>query len=132
MRHDADSLRSAQPGRVGLPRVRLMADGGGRRDRRPAEDCRMKPQPTPQAPAQDPEGGKSSWLERFVDASFWNSRIVTGLVTLIALFMLYFVFTVPLAFSQQLTFAACCFAVALLFRRMESRYATMVMIMLSI
>ena len=31
-------------------------------------------------------------------------------LTLFALVMLYFVFTVPLAFTQQLTFACCCFA----------------------
>ena len=74
------------------------------------------------------EASEPSRFERFVDARFWNSRIVTGLVTLFALVMLYFVFTVPLAFYEQLTFATCCFVTALLFRRLQGRYATMVMI----
>ena len=61
------------------------------------------------------EASEPSRFERFVDARFWNSRIVTGLVTLFALVMLYFVFTVPLAFYEQLTFATSCFVL----RRMK-------------
>ena len=84
-------------------------------------------------PQSEPiEAIEPSRLERLVDAPFWNSRIVTGLVTLFALVTLYFVFTVPLAFYEQLTFATCCFLTALLFRRLQGRYATMVMIMLSV
>jgi cellulose synthase (UDP-forming) len=104
-----------------------MAHDGGRRHRRLAEERRMSTTSTSGLGPAEP-----SRLERFVDARFWNSRIITGLVTLFALVMLYFVFTVPLAFYQQLTFATCCFVTALMFRRLQGRYATMVMIMLSV
>ena len=80
VRHHADSLRSTQPGGRRFPRVRQLADGGGRRDRRLAEERRMS---TPDRKASRPR--EPSRLERFVDAGFWNSRIVTGLVTLFAL-----------------------------------------------
>jgi cellulose synthase (UDP-forming) len=73
-----------------------------------------------------------SRLERFVDARIWGNRTFTVAVTLFALAALYFVFTVPLAPGKQLLFASCCFACALLVRRTDGRYATLVMIMLSV
>ncbi len=45
---------------------------------------------------------------------------------------LYFVVTVPLAFDQQLDVRDLCFLFALLFRRLQGPYATLVMIMLSL
>ncbi|HXZ07916.1 MAG TPA: UDP-forming cellulose synthase catalytic subunit, partial [Paraburkholderia sp.] len=74
----------------------------------------------------------TSRLERFADSRFWASRPVSIVLTGFALVALYFVFTVPLAFSEQLMFATSCFVLALLFRRLDSQYATLVMIMLSV
>jgi cellulose synthase (UDP-forming) len=83
--------------------------------------------------APDPSSGHApSRLERFVDARIWASRPFNVLATIAALAVLYFVVTVPLAFDRQLVFATCCFVCALLFRRAEGRYATLVMIMLSV
>lgn len=84
----------------------------------------------------DPSSARSqdetpSRLERFVDAGLWNSRVLTVLVTLFAIVVLYFVMTVPLGFREQLTFATASFLCALLVRRMKGRYATLVMIVLS-
>jgi cellulose synthase (UDP-forming) len=73
-----------------------------------------------------------SRLERFVDASLWDTRVMRLIVTALALVALYFVVTVPFAFSEQLLFAVLCFAAALFFRRLEGRYATLVMVMLSV
>ena len=39
----------------------------------------------------------------------------TWVITAFAVAMLYFVFTVPLEFYEQLAFASCCFLIALLF-----------------
>ncbi|MFP3275146.1 MAG: hypothetical protein RXR52_30090, partial [Paraburkholderia sp.] len=50
-----------------------------------------------------------SRLERIVDARLWSSTPVVVCLTLFAIVILYFVFTVPLAFYEQLTFATCCF-----------------------
>ena len=80
----------------------------------------------------DAPASPSSRLERFADSRLWASRPVTIVLTGFALVALYFVFTVPLAFSEQLMFATSCFVLALLFRRLESQYATLVMIMLSV
>ncbi len=73
-----------------------------------------------------------SGLERLVDAGIWSSRIFTVLLTLFAIATMYFVWTVPLEFTEQLVFACCCFGFALLFRRLRGQYATLVMIMLSV
>jgi cellulose synthase (UDP-forming) len=86
---------------------------------------------TPQSRSSEP-AVEPSRLERVVDARLWSSTPVVVCLTLFALVILYFVFTVPLEFSEQLTFATCCFICALLFRRLQGRYATLVMIMLSI
>ena len=80
------------------------------------------------------EGGAApvSRLTRIVDARLWNSRIVVTVLTLFSLVALFFVFTVPLPDAGQLVFALSCFILALLFRRLEGHYATLVMIMLSV
>ncbi|MBV8626347.1 MAG: UDP-forming cellulose synthase catalytic subunit, partial [Paraburkholderia sp.] len=80
----------------------------------------------------DAPANPSSRLERFANSRFWASRPVSIVLTGFALVTLYFVFTVPLAFGEQLMFATSCFVLALLFRRLESQYATLVMIMLSV
>ncbi|RAR48348.1 cellulose synthase (UDP-forming) [Paraburkholderia unamae] len=74
----------------------------------------------------------ASRLERFADARFWGNKPVAVVLTIFSLGAMFFVFTVPLANSQQLAFALCCFICALLFRRVEGSYATLVMIMLSV
>jgi len=73
-----------------------------------------------------------SRLERFADARIWNSWAFVTVLTLLALCALFFVFTVPLPNPEQLAFATCCFICALLFRRVEGHYATLVMVMLSV
>ena len=67
-----------------------------------------------------------------IDGRILGSKPVTILLVLFALAALFFVFTVPLAFGEQLTFAICCFVCAMLFRRAQGHYATLVMIMLSV
>ncbi|WP_233872156.1 UDP-forming cellulose synthase catalytic subunit [Paraburkholderia adhaesiva] len=74
----------------------------------------------------------SSRLERIADSRIWNSRVIVVILTLFSLCALYFVFTVPLGNPEQLAFAMSCFILALLFRRVAGRYATLVMIMLSV
>ena len=49
----------------------------------------------------------ASRLERFVDSKIWSNRIFTTILTLFALSTMYFVWTVPLEFAQQLGFACC-------------------------
>jgi len=71
-------------------------------------------------------------LDRIANARIWNSRVVVAILTLFSLCALYFVFTVPLENPEQLVFAVSCFILALLFRRVEGRYAMLVMIMLSV
>ncbi|CAB3752134.1 cellulose synthase [Burkholderia sp. MSh2] len=75
---------------------------------------------------------RRSWLDRFVDARLWQSRPFAVLLTAFAVASLFFVFTVPFDNPEQLAFATCCFVCALLFRRIEGHYATLVMIMLSV
>lgn len=55
---------------------------------------------TPQARGTEPTA-EPSRLERFVDARLWSSTPVVVCLTLFALVILYFVFTVPLAFSSS-------------------------------
>jgi cellulose synthase (UDP-forming) len=106
--------------------VRRLAARRARLDRRLAEERRMS---TTSAPSRL---GTPSRLERFVDSTLWNSMLFKVCVTAFALVSLYFVVTVPLAFTQQLVFATICFCCALAFRRMQGQYATLVMIMLSV
>jgi cellulose synthase (UDP-forming) len=80
----------------------------------------------------DSAASTASRLERFADARMWESVPVVLLCSLLALGTLFFVFTVPLPNREQLVFASCCFVCALLFRRIEGHYATLVMIMLSV
>ncbi|MDE1181073.1 UDP-forming cellulose synthase catalytic subunit [Paraburkholderia sp.] len=92
---------------------------------------------TPEAAARQPlrtgaDAGAPSRLERMVDWPVWDSWIVKIVATVFAVTMLYFVFTVPLVFEQQLIFATACFVVAMLFRRLQGNYTTLVMIMLSV
>lgn len=75
---------------------------------------------------------RASRLERFADARIWSSRPFAVVLTLLSLCSLFFVFTVPLPNMEQLVFATCCFICALLFRRLEGHYATLVMVMLSV
>lgn len=77
-------------------------------------------------------GVASSRLDRIANSRIWNSRVIVVILTAFSLCALYFVFTVPLADPQQLIFATSCFVLALLFRRVEGQYATLVMIMLSV
>nr|WP_243849528.1 UDP-forming cellulose synthase catalytic subunit [Paraburkholderia rhizosphaerae] len=67
-----------------------------------------------------------------VDGRLLGSKIVAVLFGIFALAVLYFVWTVPFEPLQQLIFAVCCFVCALLFRRAQGHYATLVMIMLSV
>ncbi|CAB3771975.1 UDP-forming cellulose synthase catalytic subunit [Paraburkholderia solisilvae] len=69
---------------------------------------------------------------RLIDGRILGSRIVSTVLAVCAIVTLYFVFTVPLDFGEQLTFAVCCFVCALLFRRAQGHFATLVMIMLSV
>jgi cellulose synthase (UDP-forming) len=87
---------------------------------------------TPRKHATSEADEVASRLERFVDSRIWGSRILTALLTVFAVCTMYFVCTVPLAFVEQLVFAGCCFAFALVFRRLRGQYATLVMIMLSL
>jgi cellulose synthase (UDP-forming) len=99
------------------------------RDRRAA--VRVAERRMSTVPAE-PAKRRRSRLDGFADARIWHSRPVAALLTLAALAVLYFVLTVPLDDPRQLAFAACCFVGALFFRRFEGRYATLVMIMLSV
>jgi cellulose synthase (UDP-forming) len=74
----------------------------------------------------------SSRLDRIANSRIWNNRVIVVILTAFSLCALYFVFTVPMANPQQLLFATSCFVLALLFRRVEGHYATLVMIMLSV
>ncbi|ACC72414.1 UDP-forming cellulose synthase catalytic subunit [Paraburkholderia phymatum] len=86
--------------------------------------------------AVDAEPPRRSRFDRLashlIDGRILGSKPVTILLVLFALASLFFVFTVPLAFGEQLTFALCCFVCAMLFRRAKGHYATLVMIMLSV
>jgi cellulose synthase (UDP-forming) len=77
------------------------------------------------------EAAAAPRLERFADAGLWSYRPVAVAMTVIAVVAMYFVFTVPLDPSQQLLFSISAFCCALLFRRAPGRYATLVMVMLS-
>jgi len=83
-------------------------------------------------PAAGAEHGTVSRLTRIADLRIWNNRVIVAILTLFSLCALFFVFTGPLPDSGQLVFALSCFILALLFRRLEGRYATLVMIMLSV
>jgi cellulose synthase (UDP-forming) len=69
---------------------------------------------------------------RLIDGRILGSKPVSIALVICAVVVLYFVFTVPLAFGEQLTFAVCCFVCALLFRRANGHFATLTMIMLSV
>lgn len=78
------------------------------------------------------EVARPSAIDRFVDAlpaSGWFVALPVAACTLLAL---YFVCTVPLDPTGQLVFATCCVACSLVVRRLDGRYATLVMIMLSV
>ncbi len=71
-------------------------------------------------------------LLRWVDAPLWRSKPCVIALAAFAVVALFFTSTVPLDFGQQLLFATCCFALALLFRRLPGHYPTLVMIVLSV
>ncbi|MBN3788758.1 UDP-forming cellulose synthase catalytic subunit [Burkholderia sp. Ac-20353] len=75
---------------------------------------------------------RPSRVDRFIDTHLRHGLPVALLLVPFALVSLFFVCTVPLDNVQQLVFAACCFAFALMIRRFEGHYATLVMIVLSI
>ncbi|RQR49240.1 UDP-forming cellulose synthase catalytic subunit [Burkholderia sp. Bp9126] len=75
----------------------------------------------------------SAWqAERFVDTRLWRYWPVAAALTLLAVGAAFFVITVPLHDRAQLVFATGCFVFALLSRRIEGRYAMLVMVMLSV
>ncbi|MGV2290226.1 UDP-forming cellulose synthase catalytic subunit [Trinickia sp. YCB016] len=84
------------------------------------------------AKASERQSRFARWSKRFVDAGVWGSWPVAALLFVFAIAALYLVFTVPMSLTQQLIFATCCFVCALLFRRADGRFATLVMIMLSV
>ncbi|KVW61216.1 UDP-forming cellulose synthase catalytic subunit [Burkholderia ubonensis] len=73
-----------------------------------------------------------SRLEKIASARVWQHPLVAFGLALCALSAFYFLVTVPLALTEQLVFAICCFASAMLLRRAAGRYVTLVLIMLSI
>lgn len=79
------------------------------------------------------EVARPSAVDRFVDAllpgSGWFVALPVAACTLLAL---YFVCTVPLDTIGQLVFATCCIVCSLVVRRLDGRYATLVMIVLSV
>ncbi|MCQ0033190.1 UDP-forming cellulose synthase catalytic subunit [Burkholderia glumae] len=83
-------------------------------------------------PVQQGGAAAATRLQRFVDAPFWGRLPIVLPLALLAAVTLFFVWTVPLTNPQQLAFATCCFVAALLFRRIEGHYVTLVMIMLSV
>ncbi|CAB3751978.1 UDP-forming cellulose synthase catalytic subunit [Paraburkholderia humisilvae] len=93
---------------------------------------------TPEDPLVDTnaQAQRRSRFDRFasplIDGRMLGTRVVAVLLGIFALAVLYFVWTVPLEPVQQLVFAVCCFICALLFRRAEGHYVTLVMIMLSV
>ena len=78
------------------------------------------------------EASAPSRLERIVDSGLFVHRLARYLVTACALVVLYFVLTVPMGLTEQLLFSGCCFACAMLLRRLQGRYATLVMVVLSV
>ncbi|RQR70302.1 UDP-forming cellulose synthase catalytic subunit [Burkholderia sp. Bp9012] len=78
------------------------------------------------------EVARPSAVDRFVDALPGSGRFVALPVAAFALLALYFVCTVPLDTIGQLVFATCCIACSLTVRRLDGRYATLVMIVLSV
>ncbi|BCQ57788.1 UDP-forming cellulose synthase catalytic subunit [Burkholderia gladioli] len=110
------------------PRAAVSAAGAGTQG---APAANAGPPAKPGKPGKPTRRGGSR-LERFADARLFGSLPVIVLLSLFSAGALFFVFTVPLSNGQQLIFAACCFAAALLFRRIEGHYATLVMMMLSV
>ncbi|KVE03195.1 cellulose synthase [Burkholderia vietnamiensis] len=78
------------------------------------------------------EAGRGSALDRLLDRLPDSGWLVTAPLAACAALALYFVCTVPLDDAGQLAFATCCLAGALAIRRVNGRYATLVMIALSV
>ncbi|KWN65871.1 UDP-forming cellulose synthase catalytic subunit [Burkholderia ubonensis] len=72
-----------------------------------------------------------SQLARFAHARLWRYRPISAVLIALALGALFCVVTVPLSNPGQLAFAACCFLCALMFRRVDGQYVSLVMTMLS-
>ncbi|RQS05933.1 UDP-forming cellulose synthase catalytic subunit [Burkholderia sp. Bp8998] len=75
---------------------------------------------------------RRSAVDRFVDTLPGSGWLVTLPLAACALLALYVVCTVPLDNVGQLAFATCCLAGSLAIRRVDGRYATLVMIVLSV
>ncbi|HEY3596887.1 MAG TPA: UDP-forming cellulose synthase catalytic subunit, partial [Paraburkholderia sp.] len=86
--------------------------------------------------AADAEAPRRSRFDRLasrlIDGRILGSRPVSAVLVILAVTALFFVVTVPLEFGEQLTFAVGCLVCALLIRRAQGRFATLVMIMLSV
>ncbi|HDR8990578.1 UDP-forming cellulose synthase catalytic subunit [Burkholderia vietnamiensis] len=78
------------------------------------------------------EAARGSALDRLLDRLPGSGWLVTAPLAACAALALYFVCTVPLDDAGQLAFATCCLAGALAIRRVNGRYATLVMIALSV
>ncbi|WP_224022504.1 UDP-forming cellulose synthase catalytic subunit, partial [Burkholderia vietnamiensis] len=78
------------------------------------------------------EAARGSALDRLLDRLPGSGWLVTAPLAACAALALYFVCTVPLDDAGQLAFATCCLAGALAIRRVNGRYATLVMIVLSV
>lgn len=84
----------------------------------------------PQTPAEKP-GFAGALLLRIVDLPMWHSRLVRAIVLVWALSAFSVLAVVPLGFWPQVMFSACMLAAALAFRKIESRVASHILIILS-